>query len=220
MSGVGIGGQLPAAAAGVDAASLELAMRALGAGVASIDGNGNLLSVDDRFLLLHGIDVSQGDVRGRLLGRLWSHVLKWEECRLAGEDAAALTARWTALVKAQSATGVARATLRLTDGRTLDLAVLPAGARAGVLAVRDSSEAAETGERRLIQRGFVHDVNNTLGGMLANLYLATSDLEADHPARQWLDAVNLAAVELRARIREIAGTASAKARPARRPDGR
>lgn len=220
MSGVGTSGRLPAAAAGSDAATLELAMRALGAGVASIDENGNLLSVDDRFLLLHGIDASQADVRGRLLGRLWSHVLKCPECRLAGEDAAALTARWTALVKAQSAAGVARATLRLADGRTLDLAVVPSGARTGVLAVRDSSEAAETGERRLIQRGFVHDVNNTLGGMLANLYLATADIEAGHPARQWLDAVNLAAVDLRARIREIAGTASPKTRPTRRPDDR
>lgn len=220
MSGGGNGGQPPAAVAAVDAASLELAMRALGAGVASIDETGNLLSVDDRILLLHGIDPSQGDVRGRLLGRLWSHMLKCPECRLAGDDAAALTARWTALTKTQSGAGVARATLRLVDGRTLDLAVVPAGAQAGVLAVRDSSDAAETGERRLIQRGFVHDVNNTLGGMLANLYLATSDIEADHPARQWLDAVNLAAVELRARIREIAGTATAKTRQPRRPDGR
>lgn len=188
---------------------LAEALRALAAGVAAVGRDGNLLAADERFLALHGVDHCGADVRGRLVGRRWSHVMQCAECRLAGEDAAALMERWSALIEAQPAAGACRASLRLSDGRTLELVAAPAKSAAAILVVKDSTEAATTGERRVLQSGFVHDVNNTLGGMLANLYLATTDIEGDHPARKWLDAVNLAAVDLRARVREIAGTLSA-----------
>lgn len=211
MSAIDTSDERPGATAGPEAAMPAEALRALAAGVASVDRDGNLLSADDRFLGQHGIDHSDGDVRGRLVGRRWSHVMQCADCRLAGEDASALVARWSVLLKTGPAAGARRASLRLSDGRTLELAATSARGAATVLVVKDSTEVATGGERRVLQRGFVHDVNNTLGGMLANLYLATTDLEADHPARKWLDAVNLAAVDLRARVREIAGTLSGTA---------
>lgn len=196
-------------AAGGEAEQLAQAVRALAIGTATVDAAGNLLAVDDRFLGLHGVDHADIEMRGRLVGRLWSNIVQCPECRLAGEDASAVLARWSALLKSLPA-AAGRANLRLSDGRTLEIAVTPAPGGPTVLAAKDSTDVATSGERRQLQSGFVHDVNNTLGGMLANLYLATTDIEAEHPARKWLDAVNVAAVELRARLREIAGTSAGK----------
>lgn len=193
----------PIAAATSGTASV-LALQALAAGVAAVDAADNLIAADDRFLALLRIEGPNGAARGRLVGRRWSQVLRDPQTRLPAEDATALEARWSALLKDGAP---ARAGVRLSDGRTLELATAP-GAGPGastVLVVKDGTEIATGGERRLLQSGFVHDVNNTLGGMLANLYLATADTEGDHPARRWIEAVNAAAVDLRARLRDIAG---------------
>lgn len=205
MSAAGI----ESSGAGVGAATLSQALRALAAGVATIDAAGRLLTADCRFLLLLGMDDPAGRAPAETIGRAWPHLLRRPDCRLTAEDADILEARWSTLLRASAGGAPGRASVRLADGRTLELAAATADGVA-VLAVKDGTEVAASGERRLIQSGFVHDVNNTLGGMLANLYLATDDIEPGHPARRWLDAVNAAAVDLRSRLREIAGRVAAR----------
>lgn len=189
---------------GAEAAAQAQALRALAAGVATIDTAGRLLAADRRFLLLLGIDDPAGRARARAIGRAWPQLLRCPDCRLPPEDAGMLEARWSTLLRASTVGPPGRVSVRLEDGRTLELAAATSDGTS-VLVVKDGTEVASSGERRLIQGGFVHDVNNALGGMLANLYLATADIEPGHPARGWLDAVNSAAVDLRARLRDIAG---------------
>lgn len=52
--------------------------------------------------------------------------------------------------------------------------------------------------------GIVHDLNNLLGGMLANLHLAMADLPAGHPAQARVESVNRAALEARSLLRRPA----------------
>ncbi len=116
----------------------------------------------------------------------------------------------------RAAGAVARTSVRFGDGRVLEIAVLPIAGDLVLLVARDSSEVAGAEESRALQRSLVHEVNNALGGMLANLYLATLDLAADHPASARVKAVNQAALELRAemrRVTEAAGPGSGPARP-------
>jgi Ser/Thr protein kinase RdoA (MazF antagonist) len=62
--------------------------------------------------------------------------------------------------------------------------------------------------------GIVHDLNNLLGGMLANLHLAMADLPAGHPAQARVESVNRAALEARALLRRPA--ADRRPRPSER----
>src|SRR5690606_28223943 len=104
---------------------------------------------------------------------------------------------------AESSTGGGRADLQLADGRVLELAAAALPGSGLVLVAKDGTEVA-AGARRLVRGGLVHELNNALGGMLANLYLAATEVGERHAGRQWIDAANQGAVELRGRLREIA----------------
>ncbi|HEY9567286.1 MAG TPA: hypothetical protein VIR38_04300, partial [Thalassobaculum sp.] len=60
--------------------SAAAALLALGAGVATLDSGGRLLTADDRFLLLHGIDREGGNE-----GHDWPGLLHGPECRLPAD---------------------------------------------------------------------------------------------------------------------------------------
>lgn len=61
--------------------------------------------------------------------------------------------------------------------------------------------------------GLVHDLNNLLGGMLANLHLALADLPVGHPAQARVESVNRAALEARALLRRPAAGRGPEPRP-------
>ena len=68
-----------------------------------------------------------------------------------------------------------------------------------VTGVRHPDEAEQHARSRL-----AHDMNNIIGGMLANLHLCLADLPNDHPIRRRLETVNQSALDLRSSVRKLA----------------
>jgi len=197
------------------------ALRALGGGVAIRDTDGYLVGADATFLRLHGI---VGDGVRLEPGRVrWPAPLTELGSCYATADSAAIEAAWGNLCDRPASTddavapiGAERDSVRLSDGRVLEIALMSTDRDSALLVARDSSTVAEVEERRALQRSVVHEVNNALGGMLANLYLAVMDLAGDHPARERVVAANQAALDLRAAMRRIveASDAESASRPA------
>ena len=130
-------------------------------------------------------------------------LLQSAACRLPDAEVQALVKAWTELLAGQAEAGGRRSVVALGDGRTVALGcarmddgrlVLTAGA----------AEARDKGAGHAQSR-LVHDMNNVVGGMLANLYLCLADLPSDHPVRARLETVNRSTVELRELVRQLAG---------------
>lgn len=180
-----------------DGLEWRIVLKLLGFGLAGIDSEGLLTSADDRFLQIHGIDPSSDNVRERVIGH---HLTK----AIASATGDPLAAAWERLLGAPEPNGEGRTDVSLADGRKVEIALGPKLGRTAVLAAREADANAASGERLMLQRSLAHEVNNSLGGMLANLYLALSDMEASHPSRGRVEAVNDAVIDLRSRIRQIA----------------
>lgn len=199
--------------------SAAAALRALGGGVAVLGAGHCLADADTAFLALHLVDLSTASAG--LAARPWPDALRELGSRLPETDRAAVESAWRKLLDGPAGggepvrIGAGLGSVRLGDGRILEFAAAAAGSGL-VLAARDSTAVAEAEERRTLQRSLVHEVNNALGGMLANLYLALMDLPAGHPARERVAAVNDAALGLRAEMRRVAEAANAEGR---RPPG-
>jgi PAS domain-containing protein len=182
------------ATAGADVRSTALDL--LGVGIASSDGTGRLLDADPRFLDLHGI-------AGGIGGLEWPAAIVQAGSRLAPSDATAVAAGWSALLDARPDGGHGRRVVRLAGDRILEIGRACVAADRTVLIARDGSPDVR------LSGSLLHDVNNAVGSMLAHLYLAMSDVDADHPARPWLEAVNRSTLDLREHVRrsDAGGTA-------------
>lgn len=177
------------------------ALKVLGFGLASTDAEGILRSADERFLHIHGIDPSADDAQARVLGHRLADAIRSAPGPSGAGDP--LVAAWELLLDDPERASDARTDVRLADGRTIEIAVVSGHSRTAVLAARDAAAIAASGERLMLQRSLAHEVNNALGGMLANLYLALSDMDASHPSRNWVESVNDSVMDLRSRIRRI-----------------
>ncbi|MEQ9330020.1 hypothetical protein [Thalassobaculum sp.] len=176
------------------------AFRVLGGGVGMLDAEGGLAGADVPFLTLHGVAAVGDYRRAQPDGRRWPATLSSLGSSLAESDGAAVESAWTALIDGASGSAGARDVVRLADGRALVIgcAPLPGSGTLLLAAEYPGDIGSEVGRGRL-----AHDVNNALGGMLAHLYLALLDLEADHPARQWVEAVNDAAARMREHLLQV-----------------
>lgn len=186
-----------------DGLEWRTALKVLGFGLASTDSEGVLRSADDRFLRIHGIDPSNDGAQARVIGRLLTKVIASATGPTADGAGNPLVAAWELLLSAPEPNRDGRTDVRLADGRTIEIAMAPGHGRTAVLAARETEANAASGERLMLQRSLAHEVNNSLGGMLANLYLALSDMEASHPSRNRVESVNDAVMDLRSRIRRI-----------------
>jgi len=173
-----------AGAPGAPCVALDL----LGVGLATSDRAGRLVEADPRFLHLHGI-VSGAD------GLEWPAAILRPESRLSKPDATAVAAAWSALAESRSDGAHVRRVVRLAGDRILEIGRSRTADDRVVLVARDGSHDAQ------LSGSLLHDVNNAVGSMLAHLYLAMSDVDADHPARPWLEAVNRSTLDLRERVR-------------------
>ena len=186
-----------------DGAAWRAALEVLGFGLASTDAEGALESADDRFLEIHGIDPTADGVQARVLGQHPVEVVRSAADPAANGAGNPLAAAWERLLDDPERAGDGRADVRLPDGRTIEIVAAPGHGRMAVLAARDNAATAATGEPPMLQRSLAHEVNNALGGMLAHLYLALSDMEPSHPARNWVESVNDAVIDLRSMIRRM-----------------
>ena len=180
---------------------LAIALRALRAGVATVDTRGRLSAADPRFLSLHRL--AEGAARCPS-AEPWTEMLASSSCGLARDDAVTLASAWSALVAAAVQGRDGRRSVRLDDGRTVELTAAPSGEATAVVAIIEAAGPAGLADQPPFPGGLVHEINNILGGMLANLYIMLADLEPGHPDRARLEAVNDAALDLRARVRQAA----------------
>lgn len=170
-------------------ALLETALGALRAGVAMADKRGRIAFADARFLALHGLDAI-GDEH-----LPWPDLIGSGRARLDAVDATAAATVWAAMIDDARRGKESRLTFRLADGPGLLVTCTPAGSETVVLTAMESGAVAD--HARAVAR-LQHQINNALGGMLANLHLALADLEAGHPVRQRLEAISESAMTLRA----------------------
>lgn len=170
------------------------ALRILGGGVGMLDAGGCLVGADGPFLELHGIASDGGCPATAPHGTRWPAALTALGSGLSRTDGEAVETAWAALLEGARESAAARDVVRLANGRSLVIGCSPWSGPETLLTVAEfpGDIGAEAGRGRL-----AHDVNNVLGGMLAHLYLALSDIEADHPARPWVEAVNGAAARMR-----------------------
>ncbi len=190
-----VAGLPPGAPAAEREAALVAALHGFGAGTAAIDGQARLVAADPQFLKVHGVATDQGMPEGLSAKPVWPTGLVRLGSSLSATDLDAVGTGWQSLLAARPSTGAARSMVRLSGGPVLEMAISPCGPDLAVLAARIGASVADR---------LVHDVNNALGGVLAHLYLAMSDLPEEHPARGWVEAVNQAVIELHARIRRAA----------------
>jgi outer membrane murein-binding lipoprotein Lpp len=70
--------------------------------------------------------------------------------------------------------------------------------------MQETESAQSAGETTDFDRDrLVHDLNNVLASMLANLHLALARLENDHKARERIEAANRSAVRMRDLLQSI-----------------
>jgi len=187
--------------------TLLIALRSLGTGVAVLDRSGCVLTIDDRFLALHRIDPATAAAERPSDGWPWGDLLASSACGLAGDDARTLALAWATLDEDASRGVDGSRTLRLGDGRALEITRALAVDGTTVLTITDVTGSAKTAGEPAVPSHLTHDMNNLLGGILANLHLCLTDTAEDHPARPRLETVNRAAIDLRSLIRQLATTA-------------
>jgi len=166
----------PARLDGIPAGVLAAALRMLGAGVALVDGKGRVIAEDPRFSVIQQLVDDPG----------------------ASGDASSFASAWTGLIDGVRQGLDARQTVRLKDGRTLEMMAAAAGDGSAVVAVTPVARADEPAR---LSSGTAHEINNILGGMLANIYMALVDLDPQNPVRARLEAVNDAALAIRNQVR-------------------
>ena len=164
---------------GLPREALAAALRVLGAGIALVDGAGRLTVADPRFL----------DVLKRL-----------DESGSSG-DSASLPLACAGLIDTVRQGREARQTILLRDGGAVVLGAAAAGDGFAVVAVTPAARADHPAD---LPSGAAHQINNILGGMLANIYMALADLDPQNPVRPRLEAVNEAALAIRTQVRPVA----------------
>ena len=176
------------------------ALRVLGGGIGLLDTDGRLAEADGFFLELHGFAVDGRHPATAPGGVRWPATLTAEGSTLAEGDGTAIESAWTALIDRAAEASDVRDVVRLADGRSLVIGCAPRPGAGTLLVAAEfpGDIGPEAGRGRL-----AHDVNNVLGGMLAHLYLALLDIEADHPARRWVEAVNDAAARMREHLLHV-----------------
>lgn len=182
-----------------------VALEAAGVGVAELDTIGHLLAGDARFLALHGIDAAALANGPDPATSTVQGLLNSAACTLAAADAKALSAAWDAVLSSLPGDDRQRPSVALDDGRRIVLAAIRTEGGGTVLTASEGEpvdrEAAGARSR------LIHDMNNLVGGALANLYLCLVDLPADHPVRERLETVNRSTIDLRGLVRQLGGSA-------------
>jgi len=164
-------------------------------GIFSTDAAGRTIFVNQRWCEIAGLAAEQA------LGDAWIKAVH-------PDDRAALAAGWTEAVRAGTPTSVEFRFLK-PDGTVTHLVGHSRPQRLGngpitghvgtitdITSLRQAEEEKKRAEARLRQSqkmeslgtlagGIAHDFNNILTGILGFAQLSLSDLEPDHPARQW-----------------------------------
>ncbi|EDP65657.1 hypothetical protein BAL199_02494 [alpha proteobacterium BAL199] len=185
---------------GCDAAILIAALRTAGVGLAVLDRSGYVLTADERFLAAHRIEAADA-VRAEA-GATFHRMLTSSASGHSASDVRTLSEAWAALIETSMRGSDVRQEIGFEDGRVFELAarsVTDGPIVLTVTGVRHPDEAEQHARSRL-----AHDMNNIIGGMLANLHLCLADLPNDHPIRRRLETVNQSALDLRSSVRKLA----------------
>lgn len=183
---------------------LLVALQSLGVGVAVVGASGCLLSADDLFCTLHKLTAPHTNADLQLENWSFENLLSPTVCGMANADAHLLTLAWKALTENTAGGTTGQHTVRLGDGRTLRITCAALSEGPAVLTAADVTEQAKPSEQSTPPSRLVHDMNNLLGAVLANLHLCLADIEADHPVRSRLETINRAAIDMRTLVKENA----------------
>lgn len=180
---------------------LEAALRSVGSGVAIANNSGQLLAADAKFLALHKVTMATPARDQSSDDRSLKDLLDPGRCGLTSVDTQMLELAWKTLTERVSHVVEAQQTMGLGDGRTLRITCAQVAGELLVLTATDISKSVKSIEEAATSPSrLVHDINNILGGLLANLYLCLEDIEESHPARARLETVNRSAMDMRTLI--------------------
>ncbi|MEQ8397804.1 hypothetical protein [Thalassobaculum sp.] len=191
---------------GDDAATLIAALRIAGIGVAVLNRSGHVVTADERFWAMQGVGAGSTGSSKIETGRTLGDILSSSASGSPDSNGRILSDAWLDLIDAMPSDGEGHKAVSLDDGRMLELAAMSAADGSIVLtvAVPGARQAAEA--ERQVRSRVAHDMNNLVGGMLANLHLCLADLPNDHPVRKRLEVVNQSALELRSKVQKVASS--------------